>query len=137
METEPVFTAADYWQWPDRYSLADGWWQGHGRAGQFPETMLPPLSLFILADGEPVAFLSCYQALGIGVAILDWVVTKPSLALAVARRALEFGQHAIREIIRPDGYGIVMAYTLPPIARTLKRSGWTDCGEKTHLLSRV
>ena len=137
METEPVFTVCDYWHWPDRYSLALRWWNGHGHVGPFPETMLPPLALFILADGEPVAFLSCYQALGIGVAILDWVLTKPGQSLGLSRKALEFGQMAIREIIRPDGYGVIMAYTLPGIARTLQRGGWEAAGEKVHLISKV
>jgi len=134
---EKLLQVHDYWLFPRRYEEVDAMWTGHRNPdGCFPENLIPKLAVIVTLDGEPAAFMACYQDNSIGVAILDWVCTRPNQSFADSRRALLFGEKAITESLKPN-YGLLLTYTLPPVARTLSREGWTGCGEKTQLIKLI
>lgn len=117
-----LLTVHDYWQYHNRYELVNSWWKER-KEGDFREELIPPVAVIVEADGEPVAFLSMYLAVGIGIAFLEWPVTKPCLgvkAKAPMIRAIE----ALAEVAKSHDYGLLRIATLPKIARFLKREGW-------------
>lgn len=132
-----MLTVHDYWTYPNRYEIADSFWQGHKglSKGAFPENIIPPLAVIIQSNGEPVAFLAAYQAVGIGVAILDMICTKPGMSFKESREALLFGVNALKAALREMDYGLMMAYPTSPVARSLSQAGWQHHGQKEHLMT--
>lgn len=131
------FLIHDYWTYPNRYEIVDSFWQGHKglSVGKFPENICPPLAAFILREGEPIAFVACYQAVGIGVGILDLICTKPGMSLAESKGALLFGVKGILKALQANNYGLCIAYPTEPVGRVLSRSGWQDHGLKAQLMT--
>lgn len=106
-------------------ALVNGWALAHGRDG-LPHTYLPPDGAMILnRDDWPVAAGWVYKALGVGVAFVEHVHTAPGLSLADARAALAVLVEYFRFSCRQDGYGVLMAHTLPALAREAERQGWS------------
>ena len=126
-------TVHDYWLEPNRFETVSAWAEARGTL--FPENLIPPLAVLVKRSGVPVAFLAAYQAVGIGVAFLDWVFTAPGQSLKEAKNATAAAIEALRSCLRVHGYGVVLAYALPPVARVLTRSGWQPGGQFTQLAS--
>lgn len=125
--------AHDFHTFPDAASVVAGWWRDHDNEGDFPAAIMPPSAVVVTADGQPVAFLACYWAVSAPVAWIDWPVTKPRTPLAIARLALLLAADALERAAKASSYSLAQVFTVPAIARTLRRSGWKDAGQKLHL----
>jgi hypothetical protein len=127
-----MLTVEDYWGYPDRYSIANQMWHEHNIPGDFQETVIPKLALFVLSDGIPCAFMACSMDNSIGKATVEGAMTKGGMTAAEARAALLFGQQAIESAISPE-YSFLQTFTSPAIARTLEQEGWLRMGDVIHL----
>ncbi len=114
---------------PEDYPMVNEWWRTHRREALQPVT-LPPLGVVVSgADGAPIGALWCYESFGVGVAMLEWPVTKPGLSMAEAARAMSFAVasciYLAGKRCEPAGqYQCFRVATSPPIARFLKRLGF-------------
>lgn len=117
----------------DDLTMLAQWAEYHGRALQ--TNMLPPLGVIVERDGKPEAALFVYLSVGIGVAFLEHAITRPLLKPRQARESLIHATNAIIAAAseQGDGYRAFVAYTVPAIARTLKRNGWSDTGQRESL----
>lgn len=67
-----------------------GWWRDRGE-GELPDGILPPLGIVACDAHGPAAAAWIYQPVGVPLAILDWMITRPGLGQHHAR-------HACREV---------------------------------------
>jgi hypothetical protein len=114
---------------PEDYPMVNEWWRSHRSAPLEPMT-LPPLGV-VIEDEEwgPVGALWCYESFGVGVATLEWPVTRPGLSMAEAARVMSFAVAACvwlaGRLCEPAGnYHCFRVATSPPIARFLARLGF-------------
>jgi len=103
--------------------LARSWWYAHSEE-EFPENLLPPVGVMIECDGQPVAACWLYMAVGVGVCWLEFPVSLPGLSLPRIRGAFAYAVKTLEAVALAHDYGVMMAHTLPPIARTLRGLGF-------------
>lgn len=125
----------DYWLEPHRYTTVAAWAEARGEL--FSENLIPPVAVLVKRAGVPVAFLCAYQAVGIGVAIIDWMITAPGQVLSESRDALLRGIEGIKAVLRSHDYGIVIAYAPAGAARYLEQAGWSRGGDFTQLAHAI
>jgi|GEM_PF-2154581 len=113
-------------------SLISEWWSTHEK-GRLPLELLPPTGFFVLKDDQPVAVVFLYLSVGVGVAFLEWAVSKPELSLKEARQAFDVLMDFTKVYLTDLDYGVIWANTLPGIARALKQHGFTSQGNRHAL----
>jgi hypothetical protein len=106
----------------DFQTVAAWWWARHGYP--FPEILLPPLGVVVNRGHEPVAALWAYQSVGIGVAFLEFAITRPGLSLREAHAAMGFALMAVELILTRDNYSVIRCFAGPAVARAAKRHGF-------------
>ena len=121
-------TTAGLWQVREYDAAHDAvmvcaWWAAHGE-GRFPLGLLPPTGLVAEVGGKPVAACWLYMALGVGLCWLEWPVSIPGLALSESREAFTKLVEAMEVVARAHNYPVMIAHTLPPIARMMKGMGF-------------
>ena len=99
------------------------WAMAHGKEG-LPFHFLPPSGVIVEDGGEPVAAAWLYKCLGVGVAFMEHVHTRPGLSLSRAREAIGLAVEYFRFEAREDDYGVIFAHTSPALAREAKAQGW-------------
>jgi hypothetical protein len=106
------------------YQTVSSWWEArHG--APLTETILPPLGVIVEDEKGPCAALWCYQSVGIGVCFLEFPISRPGLGVSASVRAFEMCVEACVRIAKAQGdYSLFRCYTLPSIARILKRFGF-------------
>lgn len=125
------YTPAD---WP----LVLEWWEAHQGPRRIYEALLPPIGLIVEREGAPIAALWCHLSVGIGVAFLEHPVTRPGLHLLESAAAMSAAIDAMEEICRTHDYGLLIANTLPGIARWLeRRKGFQPSGERVQMLKFI
>jgi hypothetical protein len=73
---------------PSDYPTINAWWQSrHGALSDFPSPLLPPLGVVVEEEGEPVFALWCYESFGVGVAFLEYPVSRPGRTAAQTKEA--------------------------------------------------
>jgi hypothetical protein len=133
---DDCLTVHDYWQEPARFETVKAWADERGTV--FPENLIPPLAVMVKRAGVPVAFLSAYQAVGIGIAFADWVFTAPGQSLTEAKAATRAALEALKAALKTHGYSILIAYAREPVARVLLGSGgWQSGGEFIQLMTII
>ncbi len=139
-----MLTVHPYETYPNGPEIVNSWWQARGK-GDFPAIMIPkktapsqPTAVIVELDGEPVAFLAIYLYVGIGIATLEWPVTKPGLGVK-AKEAMLFAVKALCGEAKAHDYTHVRVATLPKIARFLKREGWIleDSEVRIPLITKI
>src|SRR5688572_4046715 len=100
--------------------MVSAWWRAHD-GSEFPLGMLPPAGIIAEIGGKPVAACWLYMAVGVGVCWLEWPVSIPGLSLAESREAFTVLVDAMEAVAREHQYSLMMAHTLPPIARFMQR----------------
>lgn len=125
-DTENV--TSDLWQVREYDATQDAemvsaWWRSHGE-GAFPLALLPPCGAVIEIGGKPVAACWLYMAVGVGVCWLEWPVSIPGLSMAESKLAFSKLVDAMDMLAGGHGYPLMMAHTLPPIARIMKGMGF-------------
>lgn len=104
--------------------MVSAWWRAHGQ-GAFPFQMLPPCGIVAEIGGKPVAAIWMYMAVGVGICWLEWPVSLPGLSLAESKEAFTQLVEAMDMVAASHNYGLMMAHTLPPIARIMKGLGFS------------
>ena len=103
--------------------MVDAWWGERGR-GQFLENLLPPDGFIVERDGEAVAAIWLYFSYGIGMAFMEFAVTRPGQSAAQSRAAFKVLIDFARQLARERDFGMIWAHTFPSIAEFLKLDGW-------------
>jgi len=107
----------------DYQELSSWWFERHKEP--FPEALLPPDSVMVCRGGKTLAMLSVYLSYGIGVAFLEFAVTRPGLGIKDAREALEAALEGCIALAHSRGdYSIFRCSTIPAIGRFLKSLGF-------------
>ncbi len=132
----PLYQVHDYWTYPNRFELVQGWWDGHAKAIPFSETAVPRLAVIITENGEPISFLAASMDNSIGKATLEFGVNKPGISLKQARIGLSFAEEALTETMKPQ-YGLLQTFTSEGIARYLENRGWSRVENVVHLIKVV
>jgi hypothetical protein len=106
------------------YQVVSAWWQArHGQP--FPETLVPPDAVIVERAGKPVAFLCCYLSYGVGVAFLEFAVTRPGLGFKVAREAMTMAINGCVALAHGRGdFSFFRCNTVPAIGRVLLGLGF-------------
>lgn len=131
METDaPLLQFREYRA--DDMPMVSEWWGDHGH-GEFPASLLPPVGVVAEQEGEPIAACWLYMAVGVGVCWLEYPVSKPGLSVRAARTAFAALVGALEDIARTHDYGLMMAHTLPPIARVMEGFGFRT--ERRHKIT--
>ena len=107
--------------------LVSSWWDA--RREPFHQAMLPPLGVVVCDDNGPAVALWCYECYGVGVCFLEFPVSRPGQSLSAVYRAFAYAVEACKMLagksVEPPGkYQFFRAFTLPTIARSLKRMGF-------------
>ena len=108
------------------------WWAARHRDRLFQFGMLPPVGVVAEDEGGPCAACWMHLSAGVGVAFIENPVTKPGMPLTKARDTLLFLMEVLEKIALEHDYGVMVAHTMPAIARTLMGRGFTF-GERTFL----
>jgi hypothetical protein len=114
---------------PQDYAAVSSWWEER-HAEQLPHATLPPLGVVVELNGEMQAALWVYECYGVGVAYLEWPVTRPGLSGGEAGRAMNLAVAACMYLagkrLEPVGWYSVFRTVTPysAIARHLERIGF-------------
>jgi hypothetical protein len=121
----------------DDLPLLQAWWSSrHGE--DLPVALLPPLGVVVEdASGEAIGMLWCYESFGVGVAWLEYPVTRPGLTMKQAGAVMAVAvmacmQVAGKECVPPASYHVFRVATSSPIARFLERLGFQFSDGGTH-----
>ena len=79
MQTDPVT--------PELLAAVLPWWPLR-HEGEMPADVLPPCGIVASDETGPLAAMWMYEPVGTSIRILDWLVTRPGLSPAHARRAI-------------------------------------------------
>lgn len=126
------FTEADY-------PLICEWWAGHDSGRGCPLLcMLPKLGVVALLGGVPVGAMWLFMDNSVGVCWPEFPVVRPGLQFAESRRVFDVLLGFLEAEARALGYGVMMLYTLPAIARELRRRhGFTEMREGLVMMSKT
>ena len=103
------------------------WCVDHGHVG-IPANVLPALGVVVQADGEDVAALWLYMDNSTGVCFAEHPITKGGISVKLAKQALTFAIEYLKNEARANGYWVMRVFTLPAIARMLKKCGFGQDG---------
>jgi hypothetical protein len=106
------------------WALVSTWWDAHAHGSALGEALLPPTGIVVEHEGEPLCACWLYLAVNIGVCWLEYPVSKPGLKLHEAREAFHLAIQALEKIARALDYRIMLAHTLPGIARVMRSFGF-------------
>lgn len=99
------------------------WCVEHGHVG-IPANILPKLGVVVQADGEDVAAVWLYMDNSTGVCFIEHPITKGGISVRLMRTGLAFALNFLKQEARANGYWIMRAFTIPPLARFLKNHGF-------------
>lgn len=106
MANNTSLTARVYGLKAGDYQLVNEWWMAR-KGRPFLETLLPPLGVFAERDGVPVAVMWAYESVGIGVAFLEYFVTRPGQSFATTDRGFACCLAGITHILQQRGYSVL------------------------------
>lgn len=105
------------------YQMVDGWWRARHRV-PFPENLLPGLGVVAERDGEGAAALWAYQSAGIGVALLEYAITRPGQSWAQARESLGRAFEGVLLCLKMSHYSVARCFCSRPMERALRSWGF-------------
>lgn len=108
------------------------WYLAHG-GEVFPAPVLPPHGCIASVDGKPAAALWVYLSYGIGVAHVEWPVSRPGAGIGVLGLAFRAAMDWIESVCRAHDCHLIFANTLPRIAKYLPRLGFSGTGQRVQL----
>lgn len=107
------------------YPMVREWMEGH-RRDIIPQGILPKLGVIVHAGETDVAALWLYMDNSVGVCFLEYPVTKPGTSLRLTKKALLMAADFLKKEACALGYSVMFAHTLAPIARILRKNGWSQ-----------
>ena len=117
---------------PADHELVASWWGGHGWAA-VPQRVLPPLGVI---HDDTAAGWAYMDNGGIGVAMIEWLVTNPAASPLKAARSLRAVVEFLKSELKRMDYAIVLTTCRQEsLARLLEGQGFgrSDSG-MIHLL---
>jgi hypothetical protein len=111
------------------FPMIQEWAAGHKRPAP-PPAMLPKLGIvaFRGSNQEDVAALWLYMDNSVGVSFLEWAYTKPGISASEAQKALLTIVGFFKQQAASMDYGVMIAHTVPALARTLTKNGFHSTG---------
>jgi hypothetical protein len=106
------------------WALVSSWWDQHAQGSALVEPLLPPVGIIVEHESEPLCACWLYMAVNVGVCWLEYPVSRPSLELHEAKEAFHLAIQALEKIAKVHNYNIMMAHTLPGIARVMRSFGF-------------
>jgi len=97
------------------------WLDGHRLSGDsFNAGLLPPLGVVVEVDGEPVSCCFAYMSVRVGVAFLEFAVTRPGLSVLEAKNSLGAAIEGIEELLKVHDYNVVQVVCEEALAKRLE-----------------
>ncbi len=125
---------------PEDLPTVEEWYDFH-RSAQLPLGLIPPTGVMVEDDVGPCAVLYYYLYLGVGICRVEWPISRPGLSLAQAGECFAFAVQAVEAAIKDleGGYGVLVADTLPGIARVMERHGFqrADSSQKITMMKGI
>jgi hypothetical protein len=118
----PLYQVRKYQGGPD-FHLVNEWWSKR-MDKDFPETLLPPDGFIVERDGEPVCAGWVYLSCGIGVAFVEWIVSRPGEPMPAMREAFGCLIDFMKAYLRESDYGCMWINTLKSISRVAEGMGF-------------
>ncbi|HEY1082215.1 MAG TPA: hypothetical protein VGE29_08135 [Prosthecobacter sp.] len=116
------------WLTTEEEALFSGWREAHG-VPVIPAAWLPRLGVVAVVNEQDTAAAWLYMDNSVGVAFVEWMVTRPGLSLAEAKAAVGAVMGALKAEAAGNGYSLILGHCIEPLARVLVDSlGWTDIG---------
>lgn len=104
------------------------WCVDHGHVG-IPANVLPRLGVVVQADNKDIAAVWLYMDNSTGVCSIEHPITKGGLSVRTMRQSLAFALQFLKKEARANGYWVMRAFTIPPLARFLRHHGFHKDGE--------
>ncbi len=110
------------------------WWNGHDSKRVLLQEALPPAGVMVENEHGPLVALWVHLSAGVGVAFLENPVSKPLQDHVIIEEAFSVAIGAIEAICREHDYGLIIANTLPAIARWMNRQmGFEESGVRVQM----
>jgi hypothetical protein len=106
------------------FALVSSWWDMHAHGSALVEALLPPVGVVVEHEGNPICACWLYMAVNVGVCWLEYPVSKPGLTLHEAKDAFHLAIQTLEKAAKDMDYNVMMAHTLPSIARTMRAFGF-------------
>ena len=129
MENETHIFAAESFDQSKHGALFQQWRNAHGREA-INLGLLPPSSVVLSLDGEPVAMGFMYLAYGVGVGHIDHVCTAPGLLVKDAVEVLGELLMALKMVGLVNNTNVFKITTYPAMARFAAQFGFIESGER-------
>lgn len=108
------------------YPMLREWWEARGRSTVPIAPMLPKLGVIASDDSGDCAAAFLYMDNSVGVCWIEYPVTRPGMPLSETRQVMGEITAFLKQSAAAMGYGLMVAYTLPAIARELRRLGFAE-----------
>lgn len=112
------------------HPLINDWWQArHGALADLPAGLLPPLGCIVEDHLGPCFALWCYEAAGVGVAFIEWPVSRPGMQAVKTITAFEKAMDSLIALAGkcwdpPGDYRVFRANVLPAVYRSIREKGF-------------
>lgn len=118
------------------YEMLRHWWLCHSHSAPPSMKMLPKLGVLasLELNGEPSAAAFLYMDNSTGVCWIEYPVTRPGMKLSETRQALGEICNYLKGAAKSMNYGVMVAYTIPAIARELQRHGFVEARKNMTML---
>lgn len=117
------------WIDADESAMFTGWRKAHGMA-ELPDSIFPRLGVVAVLDGLDSAAAWLYQDNSVGVAFMEWIVSRPGLSLAESKACFARISDTFHAEAKAIGYGLILAHGPHAVARIAVGLGWQDTGHE-------
>lgn len=124
------------------YETISEWWHGHGH-DPIPKIVLPKLGVLAvrnLQDKKPedVAAAWCYMDNSVGVAMMEWIISKPDVSGVVLKSAFQSIVEYFMEDLRDSGYTVLMAHCASDkLASLFSLNGFSRVEKVNHMVMGI
>jgi hypothetical protein len=77
-------------------------------------------------DKGPLVFCKLYLSVGVGVAFLEGLFSRPGETPSVVVAAVEFLVEGVKKIAAEHDYGVLICHTFPAVARKALKMGFSE-----------
>lgn len=110
---------------PKDFPLIAEWAKAHGRAA-FNHQAVSPFAFIVEDELGPVVFCSLHLSVGVGVAFLEGLYSRPKCKAKQVVEATDFLKEGVKRIAAEHDYGVIVCHTFPSMARFASKIGFTE-----------